>query len=111
MLSGNGPVIARRIADRREMNGAFETIEEPQKVKGIGPVTLERIGDLISVREFPRGFSSTPHRLMRRQVFHSCCKSRLACSLRISLLAATFSRNERRRSSSSILAARSCNSV
>lgn len=48
-LPGVGPAIAGRIIEYREMNGAFETIEEIQAVKGIGSATFEGIKDLIAV--------------------------------------------------------------
>ncbi len=48
-LPGIGPSLAQRILDYREQNGPFKTIEDIQNVKGIGPVTFERIKDLITV--------------------------------------------------------------
>ncbi len=48
-LPGIGPSLAQRIIAYREQNGPFKTIEDIQKVKGIGPATFERIKDLITV--------------------------------------------------------------
>lgn len=48
-LPGIGPTYAQRIIDYRSANGGFKTIEEVQKVKGIGPKTFEKIRDLITI--------------------------------------------------------------
>ncbi|HEC21611.1 MAG TPA: hypothetical protein ENI95_01700 [Chloroflexi bacterium] len=48
-LPGIGPVLAQRIVEYREANGPFATIEDIQKVAGIGPATFEDIRDLITV--------------------------------------------------------------
>ncbi len=52
-LPGVGPVIAQRIIAYRDENGPFTTTEAIQKVAGIGPVTFERLKDLITVGETP----------------------------------------------------------
>ncbi len=44
-----GPVTAAKIIEYRTLNGIFPTIEDIQKVKGIGPKTYEAIKDLITV--------------------------------------------------------------
>jgi len=43
ILHGIGEVLAGRIVDYREENGAFESVEELIEVKGIGEKTLEKI--------------------------------------------------------------------
>ncbi len=48
-----GPTTAQRIIEYRETQGPFETIEQIQEVKGIGPATFEGIKDLIVVSETP----------------------------------------------------------
>jgi len=48
-LPGIGPVIAQRIIAYRDENGPFTTPEAIQNVAGIGPVTFERIQNLITV--------------------------------------------------------------
>lgn len=48
-LRGVGPVIADRILEYRQNNGAFENIEDIKKVKGIGPKTFEKMKDSITV--------------------------------------------------------------
>jgi competence protein ComEA len=48
-----GPTIAQRIVDYRELEGAFETVEEIQEVRGIGPATFEQIKDLITAGTQP----------------------------------------------------------
>ena len=41
-LEGVGPVLAKRIADDRQRNGPFASVEDLQRVSGIGPRTVER---------------------------------------------------------------------
>ena len=48
-LPGIGATYAKKIVDYRLENGPFESIEEIQKVEGIGPVTYDKIKDLISI--------------------------------------------------------------
>lgn len=48
-LPGIGPALAGRIIAYRDENGPFNSIEDIQKVSGIGPVVFERIKDLITV--------------------------------------------------------------
>lgn len=44
-----GPSLAQAIVAYRESNGPFETVEELLLVKGIGPATLEKLRDLVTV--------------------------------------------------------------
>jgi competence protein ComEA len=48
-LPGIGPTTAGKIIAYREQNGPFLSIEDIVNVSGIGPVTFERIKDLITV--------------------------------------------------------------
>ncbi|MCD8514135.1 MAG: helix-hairpin-helix domain-containing protein [Nitrincola sp.] len=48
-LSGVGPSKAQAIVDYRTEKGGFVTIEELVQVPGIGPATLERNRDLVTV--------------------------------------------------------------
>ncbi|MDZ7695432.1 MAG: helix-hairpin-helix domain-containing protein [Deltaproteobacteria bacterium] len=48
-LKGIGPVTADRIIEYREKNGKFETVEELTEVKGIGDGTLMVIKEFIVV--------------------------------------------------------------
>ncbi len=41
-LEAIGPVLAKRIVSDRDRNGPFTTIDELQRVSGIGPKTLDR---------------------------------------------------------------------
>ena len=42
-LPGIGPTLGRRIVDSRETDGPFRDHEDLQRVRGIGPKTLEKI--------------------------------------------------------------------
>lgn len=44
-----GPALAQRIIAYRMANGPFTKVEDIQKVSGIGPVTFEKIKDMITV--------------------------------------------------------------
>ncbi len=44
-----GLVTAQKIVEYREQEGAFRTIDDLKKVKGIGPATFEKIKDSITV--------------------------------------------------------------
>lgn len=48
-LAGIGPVIARRIVEYRRINGPFMTIEDLQKVSGIGSAKFEEFKSKVSV--------------------------------------------------------------
>ena len=49
-LSGVGLAKAEAIVSYREENGAFESLDELQMVKGIGPATIERNRDRIALK-------------------------------------------------------------
>ncbi|MDK2992461.1 MAG: competence protein ComEA, partial [Clostridiales bacterium] len=49
-LPGIGPAKAQKIIDYREQNGPFKAIDDIQQVSGIGPATFENIKDLIVAR-------------------------------------------------------------
>ena len=48
-ITGVKTVIAQRIIDYRNANGPFDKIEDIKNVKGIGPVTFEKMKDQITV--------------------------------------------------------------
>lgn len=48
-LPGIGPTLARRIIDHRGTRGPFRTVEELDRVSGIGPVTMERLRPFVTV--------------------------------------------------------------
>lgn len=48
-LPGIGQVLARRIIEERERNGAFRIPEDILRVSGIGPATLSKMLDYITV--------------------------------------------------------------
>lgn len=43
LLDGIGEVLAQRIVEDRDINGPFRSIDDLERVKGIGPKTLARI--------------------------------------------------------------------
>ena len=48
-IKGVGPAIAGRIIDYRTNNGAFKSVDEIKKVRGIGDKTFEKMKDFITV--------------------------------------------------------------
>jgi competence protein ComEA len=51
LLPGIGNVTAQAIVDYRTEHGPFRTIQDLLNVKGIGPATLEKIRDYITVSD------------------------------------------------------------
>lgn len=49
LLPGIGPALAARIIEHREKYGAFRSVDELDRVKGIGPKILERVRSLVRV--------------------------------------------------------------
>ena len=50
-LSGVGPVLAERIVTYRAENGNFASVQELDEVNGIGPSTIKRIFERVTVGE------------------------------------------------------------
>ena len=48
-INGIGPVLSSAIVDYREVNGAFEALEDLLNVKGIGEATLKKIRPYLTV--------------------------------------------------------------
>jgi len=46
MLPGIGPTLAQRIVDDRAANGPYATLDDLQRVRGIGPRTVEKLADM-----------------------------------------------------------------
>jgi competence ComEA-like helix-hairpin-helix protein len=54
VLPSIGPTLAERIVADREANGPFRSIEDLQRVRGVGPRTVERIREfLVIVKDAP----------------------------------------------------------
>lgn len=49
MLPGIGPALARRIIEDRDTHGPFQSLDALDRVKGIGPRTIDRLRALASV--------------------------------------------------------------
>lgn len=60
LLEGIGEKLARRIVADREQNGSFTTIEDVQRVPGIGPKTWEQIRPWLTINVEPAVNTSTP---------------------------------------------------
>jgi competence protein ComEA len=51
LLPRIGPTLAERIIEEREADGAFADLEDlAERVRGIGPRTLERVGPFVVVQ-------------------------------------------------------------
>lgn len=48
LLPGIGPALAARIVEHRESQGRFGSVDDLQRVKGIGPKTVEKLRALAS---------------------------------------------------------------
>ncbi len=49
LLPGIGPALAGRIVQDRQANGPFKSVDDLDRVKGIGPKILDRIHELVTV--------------------------------------------------------------
>lgn len=47
-LPGIGETLARRIVESRQVEGPFQRVEDLQRVRGIGPKTVERIAPFVA---------------------------------------------------------------
>ncbi|MCC6661689.1 MAG: helix-hairpin-helix domain-containing protein [Phycisphaerales bacterium] len=50
LLPSIGPSLARRIVEYRGANGKFGSVSDLDKVSGIGPLTLEKVRPLVTVK-------------------------------------------------------------
>ncbi len=48
-LPGIGPTRARAIAESRESRGPYRSVEDLRRVRGIGPATVRRLRELVTV--------------------------------------------------------------
>ena len=55
-LQGIGETLARRIVEEREQNGPYDSVDDLQRVKGIGPKTVEKIRPWLLAPEPKRWF-------------------------------------------------------
>ena len=59
LLPGIGPGLAGRIVEERDAGGPFRSLEDLQRVRGIGPVTVQRLRELTWVIAEPATVNST----------------------------------------------------
>ena len=64
-LPGIGPVLARRIVEHRRRHGPFLDVASLQRVRGIGPRTVERLGELVSAEAYRGGEAGSFHSLSK----------------------------------------------
>jgi len=50
-MDGIGETLGHRIVEDRETNGPFRSIDDIQRVKGIGPKTLEKMRPWLTISE------------------------------------------------------------
>ncbi|MBI4820182.1 MAG: DUF655 domain-containing protein [Deltaproteobacteria bacterium] len=50
LVPGIGAKLAQRIVEDRERNGPFRSVEEVDRVRGIGPVLTRRLSEYVRVR-------------------------------------------------------------
>ncbi|QBK54530.1 ComE operon protein 1 [Neisseria gonorrhoeae] len=84
-LPGIGPAKAKAIAEYRAQNGAFKSVDDLIKVKGIGPAVLAKLKDQASVgAPAPKG---PPNRCCLRLKNRGTCKGRgIGCRRRFFVL-------------------------
>lgn len=54
-ITGVGPKLAAAIVQYRKEHGPFQSVDELQKVKGIGATTVEKNRSKLSVETLPQG--------------------------------------------------------
>lgn len=57
LLPGIGPALGQRIIDHRNEHGPFPSIDALQRVRGIGPRTLDKLRPLVTLGQ-PEGYTS-----------------------------------------------------
>lgn len=60
LLPGIGPALAQRIVDDRARSGPFRTVEDLDRVRGIGPRTVERLRPFVRIGGAGQGTESPP---------------------------------------------------
>jgi competence protein ComEA len=66
-VPGLGPGLARRIEDHRRANGPFKSVEELRQVKGIGPITLDKVRPFLHVTNPPTPSESLEPLVLERR--------------------------------------------
>lgn len=59
-VPGVGPKLAEAILDHRRLHGPFKSVDELKNVRGVGPVTFERIRGQFRVGALPRSLMAEP---------------------------------------------------
>jgi len=58
LLPRIGPALASRIIEDRAINGRFDSVEDLERVSGIGPKTVEKIRAFVILGESPESRAS-----------------------------------------------------
>jgi|SRR5579883_180139 len=59
-VPGVGPKLAEAIVDHRRLHGPYKSVDELRKVRGVGPITFEKIRNQFRVSQLPQPTLTDP---------------------------------------------------